>query len=105
MRDHMDVPLQTVRPRRLPSLVLFGAALLMIVAPLVLSPFQLNLLGKFLSYALVALSLDLIWGYAGILSLGHGLFFGLGAYAMAMYLKLESSAGRLPDFMSWSGLE
>jgi len=103
----MDVPLeQTVRPRRIPAWIpLLGAILLLVAAPLLLSPFQLNLLGKFLAYALVALSLDLIWGYAGILSLGHGLFFGLGAYAMAMYLKLEASAGRLPDFMSWSGLE
>lgn len=103
----MDVPFeQTVSPRRMPAWIpLLGAVLLLVAAPLLLSSFQLNLLGKFLTYALVALSLDLIWGYAGILSLGHGLFFGLGAYAMAMYLKLEASAGRLPDFMSWSGLE
>ncbi len=86
-------------------IALLGALLLLVAAPLLLSPFQLNLLGKFLAYAIVALSLDLIWGYAGILSLGQGLFFGLGAYAMAMYLKLEAANGRLPDFMSWSGLE
>jgi urea transport system permease protein len=48
---------------------------------------------------------DLVWGYTGMLSLGHGVFFGLGAYGMAMYLKLEASAGTLPDFMGWSGLK
>ncbi|MBQ3650718.1 MAG: urea ABC transporter permease subunit UrtC, partial [Treponema sp.] len=47
--------------------------------------------------------IDLIWGYTGILSLGHGVFFGLGGYGMGMYLKLVASHGRLPDFMSWSG--
>ena len=78
--------------------------LLLLAAPLVLSGFRLNLLGKFVTFAIAALALDLIWGYAGLMSLGQGVFFGLGAYAMAMYLKLESSGGKLPDFMSWSGL-
>ncbi|AUX45368.1 amino acid ABC transporter permease [Sorangium cellulosum] len=80
-------------------------ALPLLVAPLLLSDFRLNLLGKFLTFAIVALGLDLIWGYGGMLSLGQGLFFGLGGYAMAMYLKLETSGARLPDFMSWSGRE
>ena len=80
-------------------------ALSLLAAPLTLSDFHLNLLGKFLTYAIVALGLDLIWGYGGMLSLGQGLFFGLGGYAMAMHLKLESSGGALPDFMSWSGRE
>ncbi|KYF77779.1 urea ABC transporter permease subunit UrtC, partial [Sorangium cellulosum] len=79
-------------------------ALPLLAAPLVLSDFRLNLLGKFLTFAIVALGLDLIWGYGGMLSLGQGLFFGLGGYAMAMYLKLETSGAKLPDFMSWSGL-
>ncbi len=78
---------------------------LLALAPAFLSEFRLNLLGKFLSFAILALGLDLIWGYTGILSLGHGVFFGLGAYSMAMYLKLEAGAGKLPDFMVWSGLE
>src|SRR5688500_3805713 len=62
------------------------------------------LFGKFLCYAMVALAMDLIWGYAGILSLGHGLFFALGGYAMGMYL-MRSIKGEghyrseLPDFM------
>ena len=80
------------------------AFLLLVAAPCALSQFRLNLLGKFLTYAILALGIDLIWGYAGILSLGHGVYFGLGAYSMAMYLKLEASGGQLPDFMSWSGL-
>ena len=76
----------------------------LLVAPLVLSEFRIALLGKFLTFAILALALNLIWGYAGMLSLGHGVFFGLGGYAMAMYLKLESAGGKLPDFMFWSGL-
>jgi len=76
----------------------------LVAAPFVLSDFRLALLSKFLCFAIVALSIDLIWGYGGMLSLGHGFFFGLGAYAVAMYLKLEDAAGGLPDFMQWSGL-
>lgn len=80
---------------------LFGCAFLLAM-PLLLSDFRLNLLGKFLTFAIVAIGIDLIWGYTGILSLGHGVFFSLGAYSMGMYLKLQSEA--LPDFMMWSGL-
>jgi urea transport system permease protein len=83
---------------------LLVVALFMLLLPGVLDPFRLNLLGKYLCFALVALGLDLLWGYAGELSLGQSVFFGLGAYVFGMYLKLESSAGKLPDFMSWSGL-
>jgi urea transport system permease protein len=83
-----------------------GALLLccvvLLVLPLLLSDFRLNLLGKFLTFAIVALGIDLLWGYTGILTLGHGVFFSLGAYAMGMYLKLQSES--LPDFMMWSGL-
>ena len=77
--------------------------LIVSLLPLFLSPFRVSLVGKFITYAIVALSIDLIWGYTGILSLGHGVFFGLGGYGMGMYLKLVASHGRLPDFMSWSG--
>ena len=77
--------------------------ILLAMAPIFLSDFRTNLLGKFIAFAVLALGIDLIWGYTGILSLGHGVFFGLGAYCMAMYLKLEASNGKLPDFMSWSG--
>ncbi|MDE2843011.1 MAG: urea ABC transporter permease subunit UrtC [Chloroflexota bacterium] len=76
----------------------------LVAAPLLLSDFRVALLGKFLTFAILAMSLNLIWGYAGMLSLGHGVFFGLGGYAMAMFLKLESAGGKLPDFMFWSGL-
>ncbi len=82
------------------SVVVFIVALL----PLFISPFRVSLVGKYITYAIVAMALDLIWGYTGILSLGHGVFFGLGGYAFGMYLKLVASGGKLPDFMSWSGL-
>jgi urea transport system permease protein len=68
-------------------------------------PYVVALLGKYLCYALLALSLDLVWGYCGILSLGHGAFFALGGYAMGMYLMRQiGSRGayanpELPDFM------
>lgn len=73
-------------------------------SPLHVPDYLVSLLGKFMCYALVALAIDLIWGYAGILSLGHGVFFALGGYAMGMYL-MRSMAGEgvykseLPDFM------
>src|SRR6266511_4100102 len=71
------------------------------------SDFTLNLFGKFLAYAILALGIDLIWGYTGVLSLGQGLFFGLGAYAMGMHLMLEIGTqgvyrNVLPDFMVWN---
>ena len=77
--------------------------LIVALLPTFLSPFRVSLVGKFITYAIVALCIDLIWGYTGILSLGHGVFFGLGGYGMGMYLKLVASHGKLPDFMSWSG--
>ena len=86
----------------LPLLII---AVLLLVAPLLVSDFRLSLLGKFLTFAILAQALNLIWGYGGMLSLGHGVFFGLGGYSMAMFLKLEAAGGKLPDFMFWSGLE
>ena len=71
------------------------------------SAYTLTLVGKILCYAIVALALDLVWGYAGLLSLGHGLFFALGGYAMGMYLMREASGEELPAFMtflSWTEL-
>lgn len=85
------------------SFAVFGFILL-VVLPQVLSLFQLNLLGKFLTYAIAAIGLDMIWGYAGMLSLGQGLFFGIGAYCWAMYLNLEAAGTRLPNFMSLYGV-
>ncbi len=67
--------------------------------------YVMSLIGKYLCYAILALSLDLVWGYCGILSLGHGAFFALGGYAMGMYLMRQIGARGvygnpdLPDFM------
>ena len=62
-----------------------------IAAPQILPQFRLNLLGRYLSLAIVALGVDLIWGYTGLLSLGQGIFFALGGYCAAMYLQIISS--------------
>src|SRR5215472_7725655 len=93
--------------------VLLGGAVLLVVvlpalhtlpqgSPFRVSNFTLNLFGKFLTYAILALGIDLIWGYTGVLSLGHGVFFGMG-----MHLMLEIGAkgvyqNVLPDFMVWN---
>ncbi|MEO9459658.1 MAG: urea ABC transporter permease subunit UrtC [Lentilitoribacter sp.] len=89
------------------------AAILLIVFPAVIDIFRLNLVGKYLTYAFVAVGLVLCWGHGGILSLGQGIFFGLGGYCMAMFLKLEASTPEntsiqstpgIPDFMDWNQL-
>ncbi|PWW10903.1 urea ABC transporter permease subunit UrtC [Mangrovibacter plantisponsor] len=89
------------------------AGLLLVAMPAALDIFRLNLMGKYLTYAFVAVGLVLCWGYSGILSLGQGIFFGLGGYAMAMFLKLEASTVAdtkmqttpgIPDFMDWNQL-
>ncbi len=69
--------------------------------PLAVSTYMLTLIGKILCYAIVAVALDLVWGYAGLLSLGHGLFFALGGYAMGMYLMRQAAGDGLPAFMSF----
>src|SRR5206468_4987621 len=77
-----------------------------------ISDYTVTLLGKIMCYAIVALAMDLIWGYTGILSLGHGLFFALGGYAMGMYLMRQigrdgNYKSDLPDFMvflDWKAL-
>jgi urea transport system permease protein len=85
--------------------------LILVLLPLALDIFRLNLVGKYLTYAFVAIGLTLCWGYGGILSLGQGVFFGLGGYCMAMFLKLEASdpistkiqsTPGIPDFMDWN---
>jgi urea transport system permease protein len=89
------------------------AVVLLAVLPLGLDIFRLNLVGKYLTYAFVAIGLVMVWGYGGVLSLGQGVFFGLGGYAMAMFLKLEASdpvstkiqsTPGIPDFMDWNQL-
>jgi urea transport system permease protein len=96
--------------RDLASLLILSL-LILVVFPLVLEPFRLNLVGKYLTYGFVAIGLVMLWGYGGILSLGQGVFFGLGGYCMAMFLKLEASdpvstkiqsTPGIPDFMDWN---
>ena len=91
--------------------LLVMAVLLLLVLPMSLDIFRLNLVGKYLTYAFVALGLVMLWGKAGVLSLGQGVFFGLGGYCMAMFLKLEASdpistkiqsTPGIPDFMDWN---
>lgn len=91
--------------------VLLLALVLLVAFPLTLDLFRLNLVGKYLSYSFVALGLVMLWGYGGVLSLGQGVFFGLGGYGMAMFLKLEASdvittkiqsTPGIPDFMDWN---
>ncbi|HEY4937676.1 MAG: urea transport system permease protein [Actinomycetota bacterium] len=78
----------------------------LVLAPATLSDFGLNLFTKYLCYAIIAVGIGLAWGQGGMLSLGQGVFFGLGGYAMGMYLKLQAAGpGKVPDFMSWSGVE
>jgi urea transport system permease protein len=81
-----------------------GLGVLLLLPPPLLSPFRLNLVARYLALAVLAVGLDVAWGFGGMLSLGQGLFFGLGAYAMGMHLKLIASGGSLPDFMNWSGV-
>jgi urea transport system permease protein len=90
-------------PEALAIAVLFG--LLLVAGPLLLDSFRLNLMGKYMAFAFVAVGIVLTWGYGGMLSLGQGIFFGMGGYMMAMFLKLEASAPELPDFMVWSSVE
>tara|TARA_B100000676_G_scaffold174756_1_gene171474 strand:+ start:713 stop:1852 length:1140 start_codon:yes stop_codon:yes gene_type:complete len=89
------------------------AVLLVVIFPLALDAFRLNMVGKYLTYAFAAMGLVLCWGRSGILSLGQGIFFGLGGYCMAMFLKLEASSPEntsiqstpgIPDFMDWNQL-
>jgi urea transport system permease protein len=93
-------------------------AVSLILLPICLSDFRLGLAAKYLSLAFCAVGMVLIWGYGGILSLGQGIFFGLGSYMTAMFLKLEAAANdpaaaalgsfyesKLPDFMIWNSVE
>ncbi|MFQ3788968.1 urea ABC transporter permease subunit UrtC [Halomonas sp. A29] len=86
------------------------AILLFVVIPWVVSfdGFALNTYARYLALGMVAMALALSWGYAGILNLGQAVPFSLGAYIMAMHLKLQASAhmpGSLPDFMGWTNVE
>lgn len=116
----MTMPLTLTLGRKAPRLTLVLGTLLVVLLltlpfltllpasnPLSLSTYTMTLVGKILCYAIVAVALDLVWGYAGLLSLGHGLFFALGGYAMGMYLMRQAAGDGLPGFMSflsWSEL-
>ena len=109
----MSYGLRSFLPKSDAINVLLLALVIMVVLPLSMDIFRLNLVGKYLTYAFVALGLVLCWGYGGILSLGQGVFFGLGGYCMAMFLKLEASDPEstaiqstpgIPDFMDWNQL-
>ncbi|MEN9491904.1 MAG: urea transporter permease subunit UrtC [Pseudomonadota bacterium] len=109
-------------PKAWTALAAFAAVMLIVVPvlnlaipegnPLHLSTYWVTLIAKIMCYAIVALAMDLVWGYTGILSLGHGLFFALGGYAMGMYLMRAigrdgNYQSELPDFMvflNWKSL-
>lgn len=77
-----------------------------VVLPATMSEFRLGLLAKYMCFAMVAVGIDLAWGYGGMLTLGQGIFFGIGGYAMGMFLKLqEAGPNGLPDFMVYNGLD
>ncbi|MHB8921062.1 MAG: urea ABC transporter permease subunit UrtC [Halothiobacillus sp.] len=91
--------------------LLLLALLIFVILPSFLDIYRLNNIGKYLTYAFAAVSLVMLWGHAGILSLGQGIFFGVGGYCMAMFLKLEASdpastarqtTPGIPDFMDWN---
>ena len=97
-----------------PKKVIIGSLIgfiFFVILPFLMGDFQLSLMSKLLLFGALAVSLDLVWGVTGILSFAHGVFFTLGGYAMAYYLKLNLSSasntygGELPDFMVWNGLE
>jgi urea transport system permease protein len=94
--------------RLAPKHIVGGIVLILgATAPLLISSYELSLLGRFLALSILAMGIMLTWGEAGILSLGQGVFFGLGGYALAMHLKLEGlnlANGDMPDFMVWSGV-
>ncbi len=100
---------EAFQQRRWPLVLLWVVIIAAIVAaPSVLPVFRLNLLGRFLALSIVALGIDLIWGFTGLLSLGQGIFFALGGYAAAMYLQLNSSAdlpNGIPEFFSLYGVD
>jgi len=90
-------------PGKFAAAGLFACAL---AAPWILPPYELNVLARCSALAILALGLVLLWGEAGILSLGQGVFFGLGGYVLAMNLKQAAlGPGEIPDFMVWSGLD
>ncbi|MEY2831741.1 MAG: hypothetical protein RLZZ574_999 [Cyanobacteriota bacterium] len=87
------------------SVIIALFIILAVILPIIIPAFRLRLVGRFLSLAIVALGIDLIWGYTGLLSLGHGIFFALGGYALAMHLNLQIPEGKIPEFFTLYGVE
>jgi len=94
------------------SLLLMAAAIvLLVLIPLgnkngYIDNVTINLWGRYLAFAIVAIGIDLVWGFTGVLSLCQALFFGLGGYAIAMHMSLHKNGAQaaLPDFMAWNGI-
>lgn len=109
MKDEISILARTKKQKR-QKLLIEGAGIIgfslffAILMPLILPIFRLQLLGRFLALAIAALGIDLIWGYTGLLSLGHGIFFALGGYALAMYIKLQLPPGEIPEFFTLYGV-
>lgn len=105
----MSVKMMSKSYRTLFGYALFAVAVLSV--PLFIDDaFTLNKFSRYLALGLATMALSLSWGYTGILNLGHAVFFGLGSYCMAMYLKLQTNpvhtgTGGLPDFMVWNNVE
>ena len=87
------------------GVIIAAIIILAVILPALIPAFRLRLIGRFLSLAIVALGIDLIWGYTGLLSLGHGIFFALGGYALAMNLQLQTTGGELPNFFTLYGVK
>lgn len=110
----IDIPLGLAARKRRKALlaeaalVLGVAAVLLFIVPPIMAALgqgvRINQLGRFLALAIAALGIDLIWGFTGLLSLGHGIFFALGGYVLAMYLQLQIPAGQIPDFFTLYGV-
>ncbi len=96
--------LRVLKQKREIVIPIIIAILFALIMPGILTGFRLKLLGRFVALAIAALGIDLIWGYTGLLSLGHGIFFALGGYAFAMHLNLQLPEGQLPDFFSLYGV-
>lgn len=110
----MNTLLKLFGDSKIKSLLLMGCFLVLMLLPMLhtlptdsalyMSDYWLKLTGRIMCFAMVALAIDLVWGYAGILSLGHGLYFGLGAYAMGMYLTQATVGDSTPEFVGMTGL-
>ncbi|BBU30299.1 branched-chain amino acid ABC transporter permease [Burkholderia sp. THE68] len=96
--------MKNLSPRSLSWFACGLTAVVVVALPFLVEPFWIGEFGKYLAFSLVAIGIVISWGYCGILSLGQGIFFGIGGYALAMFLKLEASAPNLPDFMVWSSV-